>query len=69
MFFLQIIVCFISVISKYALVDLDAEEVDLVVLEIDFVGLGIDFVDLEVAPLGFGFVAVEIDLWEYLILK
>ena len=67
---MQIIVCFISVISKYALVDLGAEEVDLVVLEIDFVGLGIDFVDLlDVAPLGFGFVAVEIDLWEYLILK
>ena len=64
---MQIIVCFIS---KYALVDLDAEdEVDLVVLEIDFVGVGIDFVDLDVAPLGFDFVAVEIDLWEYLILK
>ena len=67
---MKIIVCFISVISKYALVDLGAEEVDLVVLEIDFVGLGIDFVDLlDVAPLGFDFVAVEIDLWEYLILK
>ena len=61
---MQIIVCFISVISKYALVDLDAEEVDLVVLEIDFVDL-----DVGPLPLGFDFVAVEIDLWEYLILK
>ena len=46
-----------------ALVDLgDVAEVDLLVFEIDFV-------DLDFVPLGIDFVAVEIDIWEYLTLK